>query len=134
MIQGIKQRILLVEALNGEVSIAHEEEQTVLANTDPVKMPSVLLWYGRNQYVDNENPARVRQFVGKQVIAGLFCLTAELDDLEKAIVQACLGYKKDPSWDLPLVATESVTFRVTGEYTVRRIGFVLQSRVVQTPL
>ena len=134
MLNGIKARILTVPELVGAVELADEVESAIIKKFEPSAVPSVLLFYGPNRYLENDNPARVRQPVDKFAVAMLFCPVAQLDDLEQKVVQACLGYKKNLEWDMPLIAAESSTHKIAGELCIRRISFLLQARVVQSPL
>ena len=131
MINGVKNLIAAVDEFEGSVELAHEVEEALLEDLQPVNMPSVKLLYGPNEYEKSEEEIRARQQVDKKIIALLYCEISESDSLEEKLVNAVIGYINNAAYDHGLDAENSITVKIEGKYCVRRILFSQTTRVVK---
>ena len=68
MINGVKNLIAAVDEFEGSVELAHEVEEALLEDLQPVNMPSVKLLYGPNEYENNVNNNWYTNYIAKWCI------------------------------------------------------------------
>jgi len=131
MITAIKLRIEAVTELRS-VELGHVLPTDAIEMMDPNSetMPSVLLYYGNNQFAENEAKMFVRQMTVKRLVALLFCRVADMDDLEGKVVRAVLGYCHTQN-HTGMTAVNAVTARITGSVCARRIEFSTETLTSQ---